>query len=247
MHKQRAAGYPFDPQTRRFAVAVPCWLSTLELMALGHALALADGHPEPHGMDALGSRCKKHQPEIQDGMIDRGDWQEAIAAAFRAQFDDGGLPAFLGDHGWSLEPAAVRTALAVLDGCNAELHAAVSGEMQLADLVRQRLSGATPAVAVDWPSPETPPDELPAATTAAQIAERLNSLAAGHDHPRPAPDALAVLEARARDEVTAMLDALRELLTPVQTADDLPVVLASLHRLLQEAERLQVGVYLGFS
>jgi hypothetical protein len=245
VHKQRAAGYPYDLQSRRFAVAVPCWLSSLELMALGHALALDDGKPETHGMDALGNRCAKHQPEIKDGMIDRADWQEVVAAAFRAQFDAAGLPAFLGDHGWSLELGRVRAALGVLDGRNAELYAAVSGELDLADLVRQRMSGALPAATapIDWPSSQPPADELPATTAARQLSERLNTIAAGHDF-GPAPDALALLEVKARDEVTTMLDALRELLTPVESADDLPVVLGSLRRLLHEAEKLSVGIYL---
>ena len=245
MHTQRAAGYPFDPVTRRFLVQVPCWLSTVELMAFGHALALADGAPLADGMSVLGSRCLKHGPDVRPEMLDRGDWQDVVASAFRARFDPTGLPSFLGDYGWSLDLAAVRAALSGLDRQQVELHAALSRELQLADLLRERLSLDAGGLPLDWLELPLPPEELPAVIAARQAEHRPHD-AASLDR-APAPDALALLEARARSEVMAMIDHLKELLSPVRSAEELPALLRGLRRLLVEADRLRVGVYLGFS
>jgi hypothetical protein len=252
--RKDAAAYPFDLGRRRFMATVPCWIGQAELLALGHGVALARGERAEHGSEALRQACTVFQPEITPEMIDRGDWQEVLEQARRAQFDlEGAAEIYLGDYGWALPAEAVGLASRVLEAQIEEVYRAVHGELELADLVSQRLEDGPAAddPALEWaevgesaPEPDSAVGGV--AAMARALSERMNALAAGLD-PGPAPEALRVLEQQARSEVGRLFEALKEELAPVRCADDLCRLLRPLRAMLADAQRMGVGLYLALT
>jgi hypothetical protein len=250
--RKNAAAYPFDLEQRRFAATVPCWLGQAELLALGHGLALARGERAQHGSEVLRQACTVYQPEVTPEMIDRGDWQEALEQARRAQFDlEGTAEIYLGDYGWALPAEAVRQAARVLEEQIEELYGAVRGELELADLVSERLEKGPADAPPEWDEAGDPPPEPDGAAggvaaMSRALSERMNALAAGLDA-GPAPEALQVLEQQARCEVGRLFEALKEDLAPVRSCDDLRRLLRPLCAVLAEAHGRGVGLYLALS
>jgi hypothetical protein len=255
-----AAAYPFDLEARLFAAVIPCWLGQVELSACGHALGLATGRAAPRGMDVLREACVVYQPEVTPELLDRGDWREALDRTWRATFTaaSGAVPGdlFLGDYGWGLPPAQVELLAATVDQRGAELFEAVREELRLVDLIAERIAGgpADGATLADWEEPgaPSPRDELPeaqaarATAVARSISERMNALAAGLD-PGLVPPALQLLERRAKDEISRMMQRLQEAMSPLQDAGDLARLLRPLRTVLVEAQRGGLGLYLALA
>jgi len=200
-------------------------------MALGHAL-------EPtatRGAEALRAACRQHQVQVTPELLDRGDWREALDRAYRAQFALEDDAVFLGDHGWSLTAAQVRTIAAALERRLPQIFASLREELRLADLVSDD-EAAAPALLVEAAERSRPGAALAPETPPARARPT-----------RPAPSALGLLEERASADLARLLDGLREALTPVSSEAELVTLLRPLRALLAEAEQRELGLYLGFA